>query len=120
MEGWDLDAELVTLSACQTALGRNIHGEGVVGLSYPFLKAGARALLVSLWRVDDQATALLMKQFYSSWLGADDGEVRRGMPKSEALADAKRFLRGYEDGSGERPYEHPFYWSAFVLVGDPD
>ena len=119
IESWKLEADLVTLSACQTALGKNIFGEGVVGLSYPFLQAGARSLLISLWKVDDQATALLMEQFYKNWLHRGHGSSEASVSKAHALHEAKRWLRDYEDESGDRPFTHPYYWSAFVLLGDP-
>jgi CHAT domain-containing protein/tetratricopeptide (TPR) repeat protein len=152
--GWDLHSELVTLSACETALGREAGGEGFVGFSQALLMSGARSICLSLWRVDDTATALLMHRFYSNLLGARSGLVHP-MPKAEALAEAKGWLRALSrdelvsaaatisagearskgaakrqppvpalqppSRSGdERPYAHPFYWAAFVLVGDPD
>lgn len=119
-EGWKLNAELVTLSACETAVGRKIFGEGIVGFAYPFLQAGARSLLVSLWKVDDRATALLMGRFYEEWLGSspDDTPREARRSKAEALQAAKRWLREYRGASGGRPYEHPAYWGAFVLIGD--
>jgi CHAT domain-containing protein len=73
--------------------------------------------------VDDAATSLLMRRFYENWWGKyDDTRLgRRGEPmtKAEALREAKSWLRQYEDDSGRHPYEHPCFWSAFVLVGDP-
>jgi len=124
VRGWDLNADLVTLSACETGLGKEVAGEGYVGFAHAFLQAGARSLLVSLWKVEDRATALLMRRFYENWLGGraggGTGRVVEPMPKAEALQDAKRWLREYTDGSGERPYDHPYYWSAFVLIGDPE
>jgi CHAT domain-containing protein len=100
----ELDAELVTLSACQTGLGRDVRGEGLIGLTRGFLYAGAQSVLVSLWNVQDQATADLMTRFY--------GDVLAGRLKAEALQEAKRQLIA----SSER-YADPFYWSAFVLNG---
>lgn len=108
---WRLDADLVTLSACETGLGRQVRGEGVVGFSHAFLQVGARSLLVSLWPVEDRATALLMERFYGNWW-------QRGMGKAEALREAKAWLRDYTDTGGRRLYEHPFFWSGFVLVGE--
>jgi CHAT domain-containing protein/tetratricopeptide (TPR) repeat protein len=116
---WHLDASLVTLSACQTAIGRTVFGEGVVGLSYPIFRAGARSLLVSQWKVDDAATALLMKRFYGNWLGRGAFPWLPRMSKAEALREAKRWLREYRDAGGRRPFAHPVHWAAFVLVGDP-
>jgi len=118
---WDLSADLVTLSACETGLGKEVGGEGYVGFAHAFLQAGARSLLVSLWKVEDRATSLLMRRFYESRSGRYEGERagRRGEPltKPLALREAKAWLRSYEDEAGRRPYEHPYYWSAFVLIG---
>ncbi|MDZ4700496.1 MAG: CHAT domain-containing tetratricopeptide repeat protein [Rhodothermales bacterium] len=100
----DLNAELVTLSACQTGLGRQMRGEGLVGLTRGFLFAGARNVLVSLWNVQDQTTARLMTHFYEG--------VLAGLPKGEALRDAKRRLIASSDHLAD-----PFYWSPFVLNG---
>jgi CHAT domain-containing protein len=109
---WDLDAELVVLSACATGTGRKIAGEGYLGLSSAFLEAGARSLVVSLWPVDDTATTLLMRRLYEN-LGA-------GASKATALQEARGWLRTFEDGAGSRPFEHPAHWAAFVLIGSPD
>jgi len=119
---WDLNADLVTLSACETGLGKEVMGEGYVGFAHAFLQAGARSLLVSLWKVEDTATSLLMRRFYENWRGEYAGERngRTGEPmtKADALREAKSWLRDYTDEYGEHPYEHPYYWSAFVLIGD--
>jgi tetratricopeptide (TPR) repeat protein len=147
--GWDLKAELVTLSACETALGRDAGGEGFVGFTQALLMSGTRSVCLSLWQVDDRSTALLMRRFYANLLGGRPG-LSQPMPKAEALAEAKTWLRNLdvdEVGSelaalerggvrplakssgtappsaktaGTRPYDHPYYWAAFVLVGDPD
>ncbi len=120
---WQLDAELVCLSGCQTALGKKAGGEGYIGLVHAFLQAGARSLLVSLWRVEDEATALLMSRFYENLTGSyqDERAGLRGqaMPKAAALSEAQRWLRGYTNGQDQRIYRHPAYWSGFVLIGDP-
>jgi len=119
---WDLDADLVTLSACETGLGREVMGEGYIGFSHAFLQAGARSLLVSLWKVEDEPTSLLMRRFYENRAGVYEGDrgvgVGRRMSKAQALQEAKHWLRTYEDSHGNRPYEHPHYWSAFILIGD--
>jgi hypothetical protein len=90
---WELDAELEVLSACESGLGRAAGGEGYLGFAQPLLAKGARSLVLSLWKVDDQATALLMTRFYQDLLGARPG-LSRPMPKAEALAEAKAWLRG--------------------------
>jgi CHAT domain-containing protein len=110
---WELDADLVTLSACRTGLGRVVAGEGYVGFSQAFFQAGARSLLVSLWDVDDRATSLLMQRFYKNYY-----EDKKS--KADALQDAKRWLRGYKDDSGAAIFGHPYYWSAFVLIGESE
>lgn len=119
LQEWKLDADLVTLSGCETALGQEIAGEGYVGFAHAFLQAGARSLLVSLWRVEDEATALLMRRFYGNLFGSEEG-ASPGEPMSKRLAlqEAKAWLRGYEDPPGHHPFTHPFYWAAFVLVGE--
>ena len=71
--GWDLKAELVTLSACETALGRDAGGEGFVGFTQALLMSGTRSVCLSLWKVDDRSTALLMRRFYANLLGGREG-----------------------------------------------
>jgi len=91
--GWDLKAELVTLSACETALGRDAGGEGFVGFTQALLMSGARSVCLSLWKVDDTATALLMQRFNANLLGRRPG-LTAPLPKAEALREAKAWLRG--------------------------
>jgi CHAT domain-containing protein len=90
---WELKAELVTLSACQTALGRDAGGEGFVGFTQALLMSGARSVCLSLWKVDDIATALLMQRFYANLVGRRPG-LSAPMAKAEALQEAKTWLRG--------------------------
>jgi CHAT domain-containing protein/Flp pilus assembly protein TadD len=94
--------QLITLSACQTAVNPNLNDAGIAGVAYIFERAGAKAVMASLWAVDDKATQLLMVDFYQN--------LKQGMTKGEALQKAK--LKLIAD------YPHPFYWSAFVLIGD--
>ncbi len=118
---WDLSAELVTLSACETGLGRVVRGEGYIGFSHAFLQSGARSLLASLWKVEDRATALLMQRFYENLFRERDveGHVREEhIQKAIALQEAKQWLRNYTNADGEQPFAHPYYWSAFILIGD--
>ena len=91
--GWELKAELVTLSACETALGRDAGGEGFVGFTQALLMSGARSVCLSLWKVDDTATSLLMQRFYANLLGRRPG-LTAPMPKAEGLHEAKTWLRG--------------------------
>jgi CHAT domain-containing protein len=89
---WELDAELVVLSACESGLGRAAGGEGYLGFAQPLLAKGARSLVLSLWKVDDKATALLMTRFYQNLLGQRPG-LSRPLPRAAALDEAKRWLR---------------------------
>jgi CHAT domain-containing protein/Tfp pilus assembly protein PilF len=100
-----LSAELVVLSACSTALGKEIRGEGLIGLTRGFMYAGAPRVVASLWDVEDRATAELMKRFY-------EGMLVRRLPPSEALRRAQLSLRA------DARWSHPYYWSAFVIQGE--
>lgn len=108
---WRLDADLVVLSACNSALGREVVGEGLVGFAHAFLRTGARSVLVSQWSVPDRATLEFMTVFYGAWRG-------EGLSRAESLAQARHRLRDFRDPDGRRPYRHPYYWAPFVLVGD--
>lgn len=106
----ELNADLVILSACQTALGKLVYGEGIVGLTRAFLYAGTSNIVVSLWNVDDKSTADLMAGFYES--------MKSGRDKAFALREAKlELLKAAETGSQYPAYAHPYYWAAFTLVG---
>ncbi len=100
-----MSAELVVLSACQTAMGDLKDAEGTIGLQRAFLSKGARSVLVSLWNVNDQATARLVETFYTTWLAAPR------VSKAEALRQAQQFV--YEHVS-----RNPYYWAAFQLAGE--
>jgi tetratricopeptide (TPR) repeat protein len=139
---WDLDAEMVVLSACETGLGLYAGGEGYLGFTQALFAKGARSVVLSLWKVDDRATSLLMKRFYQNLLGKRDNG-KAPMPKAEALSEAKGWLRGLDlreaereltaaglsrgertakaaaAGVSSRPFDHPYYWAAFILIGDP-
>ncbi len=97
----ELNAELVTLSACETALGKITNGDDVVGFTRGFLYAGARSIVSSLWQVDDQATSLLMDSFYTNLHTKDKRDALR-----KAQLDVKKSYN-----------EHPFFWGAFQLTG---
>ena len=131
-------------TACQTGLGRELAGEGIIGLSTAFFYAGTSSVVMSLWNIPDTPTALFMYRFYS--------ELKLGKAKASALQKAKQWLRGLRPvevaalrkrlglsvpGSPERlggatvrspsgkltelkPFSRPYYWAGFVLTGDPD
>jgi CHAT domain-containing protein len=108
---WRLDADLVTLAACRAIGGPASSLDGYLGLHQALLGAGARHLLASVWRVDDQATALLMGRFYRLLLTP----TVRPMREAEALAQARRWLREWRAPDGSTPYAHPAHWASFVL-----
>lgn len=97
----NLDVDLVTLSACETGLGKVLNGDELVGLTRGFLYAGSSNVLSSLWQVDDLATSDLMKRFYTNLID--------GMAKREALRQAQLDTR--------KEFPHPFFWAAFFLTG---
>jgi CHAT domain-containing protein len=101
-----LNADLVTLSACSTGLGRLVNGVGILGLTRAFFYSGASNVAVSLSDVNDAATSALMKGFYEN--------LNRGLPKSEALRQAKLGLRHSRNAT----WHHPYFWAAFVIVGE--
>ncbi|MFQ5604350.1 MAG: CHAT domain-containing protein [bacterium] len=100
-----LHAELVVLSGCNTGLGKLSRGEGLIGMTRAFQYAGVPSLVVSLWPVNDESTAELMKYFYRN--------IKAGLPKNRALQKAKIELIHANDWRRD-----PFYWGAFVLIGD--
>jgi CHAT domain-containing protein len=93
--------DLVVLSACETGLGEVHAGEGVYGLQRSFLVAGAKTLIMSLFKVSDEATQKLMVSFYRKWLETGN--------KRQAFIDAKKEIRN--------EYKDPIYWGAFVMIG---
>ncbi len=103
----DLSAELTVLSACETALGKDLDGEGLVGFTHSFLSAGSKSIVASLWRVDDRSTAILMSDFYRHML-------KNGMPPAAALRAAKLNLMK------ERRWHTPYFWAGFVFQGEYD
>src|SRR6476661_9600487 len=100
-----LAADLVVLSACQTGLGQNIQGEGLVGLTRGFMYAGAQRVVVSLWTVDDEGTATLMSSFYQ-------GMLQKGLTPAAALRAAQLEMWKQEK------WKSPYYWAAFTLQGE--
>jgi CHAT domain-containing protein len=99
-----LSSDLVTLSACETALGQRLRGEGIIGFPHAFLEAGARGVVMSLWRVSDRAASRYMEDFYR--------ELRAGRAPADAMLAVRqqRIAAGGADA-------HPSQWAPFVLVG---
>lgn len=95
------NTELVVLSACDTGLGDNLVGEGVIGLQRAFMIAGAKSLIMSLWEVDDDSTQKLMTLFYTNW-------IKNKMSKEDALYQAKLEMKKLKP--------EPYYWAGFVLL----
>ena len=102
----NLDCDLVVVSACQTGRGQLLTGEGILGLSWAFFRAGARSVVVSLWNVTDISTSQLMKNFYQN--------MTDGLSNAAALRKAKLQML-----NGNKGARHPYYWSAFVIIGKP-
>ncbi|MGH9868521.1 MAG: CHAT domain-containing protein [Candidatus Polarisedimenticolia bacterium] len=121
---WDLDAQLLTLSGCETARVSGAQRGEILGFTPALFAVGARNVLSSLWPVDDRATAHLMDRFYDNVMGryTDERLGSRGgpMPLARALREARMYLRSMRDEAGRRPFEHPVYWAGFVLIGLPD
>lgn len=101
----DLPAQLVVLSACQTGLGSEVRGEGLISLTRSFMQAGTPRVVVSLWNVNDRATAELMKRFYRAM-------IDKGLPPSSALRCAQLSMRDEKDWSS------PFFWAPFIFQGE--
>ncbi len=99
-----LPADLVVLSACSTGLGKDVRGEGVIGLARGFMYAGASGVIASLWKVDDDATAELMKHFYV-------GLFKRNLSPAAALREAQLTV------ARNKRWQSPYYWAGFVLQG---
>ena len=100
-----LAANLVVLSACQSGMGQNIKGEGMVGLTRGFMYAGAQRVAVSLWSVDDEGTAVLMQKFYQKML-------------QQKLAPAAALRAAQIEMMQQEKWQSPYYWAAFTLQGE--
>jgi CHAT domain-containing protein/tetratricopeptide (TPR) repeat protein len=101
-----LPADLIVLSGCRTGLGREIRGEGMVGMTQSFMYAGAARVMVSLWDVQDEATADLMKRFYRGLL-------------AEKLSPAAALRAAQVSMAGDKRWSSPYYWAGFTLQGEP-
>ena len=105
--GYNINADLVALSACQTGLGRLQKGEGMLSLARGFSYAGAKSLVTTLWKINDQTTSELMQEFYKN--------LDTSLPKDKALREAKlTYLKNTDD----ELLTHPYYWSGFMISGD--
>jgi CHAT domain-containing protein len=102
-----MPADLVVLSACSTGLGKDVRGEGLIGLTRGFMYAGASGVVASLWKVDDAATAELMKRFY-------EGLFSKGLSPAAALREAQLEM------SKQPRWQSPYYWAGFVIQGSHD
>lgn len=102
----DLNAGLAVLSACNTGSGKLLKGEGVMNLARGFIYAGVPCIVMTMWSVDDESSARIVKKFYEY--------LEDGMPKDEALRQAKLDLLN----EGDPLRSHPFYWAAYVNIGD--
>jgi len=116
LEAWeimnlDLNADLVVLSACETARGRVGAGEGVIGLTWALFVAGSPTTVVSQWKVESASTTELMLEFHRQ-LQSKIKTRQAGVSTAQALqSSALKMLRS-------REYRHPFYWGGLVIVGD--
>lgn len=102
----DLNAGLAVLSACNTGSGKLLKGEGVMNLARGFIFAGVPGIVMTMWSVDDESSARIVQKFYEY--------LQDGMPKDEALRQAKLDLLA----EGDPLRSHPFYWAAYVNIGD--
>jgi CHAT domain-containing protein len=120
--------ELAVLSACETGLGKVMAGEGMLGMQRAFQAAGARSVVASLWKVDDEATRVLMADFYSlAWDAKSPAPLADALRKAQVALMHGRTLDGRPRGVGKLPEKvvkgvggrlPPYYWAAFVLSGD--
>jgi CHAT domain-containing protein len=101
--GLNMIAHIVALAACQTGLGKRTAGEGTMGMGRAFQYAGAKSVLMSLWSVSEVASVNLVKSFFR--------HMKEGKGKSEALSLAREEVR-------KKGFDHPFFWAAFILVGE--
>lgn len=107
-----IDCDLITLSACETGLGKKVAGEGVLGLPRLFLNAGAKTVMMTLWKVDDQFAARIMPEFYNYY-------INERLSKADALRQAKLNIIN-SNQQNLNIYKHPFYWASFALYGAHD
>jgi CHAT domain-containing protein len=106
-----IPADLVVLSACETAKGKIYKAEGVIGFTRAFMFAGAPRVICSLWKVDDEATRALMVKFYELWNPKDRS---KGLATATALKKAQEYVASHDK------WKHPYYWAAWQLWGLPE
>lgn len=111
---WTTRARLVTLSSCWSGGRASLQSEGAIGLGQAFVHAGARSVVCTVWPVDDAASRHFMQYFYAALFR----QGPRPCSIAEALREARTRLRDHRAEDGSRPYAHPMYWGAFVLLGD--
>ncbi|HEX4823594.1 MAG TPA: CHAT domain-containing protein [Candidatus Polarisedimenticolaceae bacterium] len=121
--GWRLDADLITLSGCETLRAAGAARGEPYGFTPALFAAGAKRVLSSLWPVDDRATTILMSRFYENYTGRYQdrrlGATGVPMEASRALREARSYVRTLTDATGAHPYAHPVYWAGFFLLGLP-
>ena len=98
---------LAVLSACKTGLG-DLSGDGVFGLQRGFKKAGTQSIIMSLWKIDDLATQMIMNEFYKNYFS--------GIDRHESLRIAQRKLREKKDNDGILIFKDPYYWAGFIIL----
>ena len=103
----DIHLKLLVLSACESGMNSSLGGDEMVGLAQGFMLAGAKSMLVSLWKVNDLSTASLMKSYYTRWINEEANNA-------EALRYAMEEIRNID----ENKWNYTYYWGAFTLVGD--
>lgn len=103
---WDVSSEMVCLTSCDSGIGEVIEGDGMYSLARNFMASGAKSVISTLWSINDQSSSFIIKEFYK--------ELKKGKRKDEALRQAKLTYLAQADPE----YQHPYYWAAFVAMGD--
>jgi CHAT domain-containing protein len=122
LQAWEIfeqvriDADLVTLSACESGLGKEVAGEGLIGLTRAFQYAGARTVLAALWSVADVSTAELMRRFYTHFKAGDSKDVALQRAQVEFIAGPIEVRS--EGATRLEDYSDPYHWAAFQVIGD--
>jgi CHAT domain-containing protein len=109
---YNFKSDLITLSACETGQGKLVAGEGILGLPRSFLTAGAKTVMMTLWKVDDKMSSTFMPSFYNNYLN-------KNISKADALTASKRMILNEKTSENGMFYQHPFFWASFIIYGDP-